>query len=141
MDDIKEIGVSIKVVVYRDDGRLLALQRAKTALWRPLFWDLPGGKLEVGEDLEHGAIREVKEESGLEIQEPKLLHAISAFSRDKFWVTIAYKAVAASEDVRLNPEHGSFQWVTPEEFSNLEASPRNKEFVEKFKNTRDENSG
>ena len=40
-------------------------------------WGLPGGLLEVGETLEQTAIREVFEETGLTIEELKLIHTFS----------------------------------------------------------------
>lgn len=45
-------------VVERQDGRLLMIYRLG-------HWDLPKGKLEDGESIEEGAVREVEEECGI----------------------------------------------------------------------------
>lgn len=128
-----KINVSIKAVVYKDDGRVLALRRTKTAPTRPLQWDLPGGILDYGEDTMAGIIREINEEAGLVIKDVKLLDVISAFDdKDEFWVTIGYSAHTTSDTVQLSYEHDRFQWVTPAEFGQLRASPRNKKFVKLF---------
>jgi ADP-ribose pyrophosphatase YjhB (NUDIX family)/predicted GIY-YIG superfamily endonuclease len=53
------------------DGRVLLVKRAT----RPFqgYWDIPGGFLEEDEHPEAGAIREVREETGLEVQPTDLL--------------------------------------------------------------------
>jgi len=128
-----KINVSIKAVVYRADGTVLALRRTKTAPTRPLQWDLPGGILDYGEDTMAGIIREIKEEAGLDIKDVKILDVISAFDdKDEFWVTIGYSAHTTSDTVLLSYEHDRFQWVSPTEFGKLRASPRNKKFVKLF---------
>ena len=51
----------------QQDGRLLlVLNKRVTAGGLRAFWDLPGGTLGPGEDLEHGLAREWREETGLE---------------------------------------------------------------------------
>lgn len=133
MNNQNQINVSIKAVVYRDDGKVLALRRTKTAPTRPLQWDLPGGILDYGEDTLAGIMREIKEEAGIDVVTVKLLDVISAFDdKDEFWVTIGYSARAKSDTVQLSYEHDRFQWVTPAEFRQLRASPRNQKFVKLF---------
>ncbi len=130
----EKIGVSQKAILYREDGTILMIRRSKTAPSRPLWWDLPGGELEFGEDTIAGIIREVKEETGLEIQNPELFDVISDFNdKGEFWVTICYKAKPVATNVVLSFEHDDYQWIRPEEFQEFQASPRNKKFVEKFK--------
>jgi len=56
-------GVGVGVV---DDGRVLLIQRGRGALTGK--WAVPGGKVHLGETLEEAAIREVKEETGLDVR-------------------------------------------------------------------------
>jgi mutator protein MutT len=52
------------VAAARDDaGRLLLCRRADT-----LNWELPGGKVEIGETAEEAVVREVAEETGVRIE-------------------------------------------------------------------------
>ncbi|PJE69468.1 MAG: hypothetical protein COU98_01865, partial [Candidatus Staskawiczbacteria bacterium CG10_big_fil_rev_8_21_14_0_10_38_10] len=86
-----------------------------------------------GEDTKEGMIREIKEETGLEVHDLKIIDAISGFNdKNEFWVTICCVAQPTKFEVKLSYEHDDSQWVTPEEFQQFEASPRNKKFVERF---------
>jgi 8-oxo-dGTP diphosphatase len=46
------------------------------------YWSLPGGVLEAGETLEEGVIREVREETGLEVQPLGVLEIFERIMRD-----------------------------------------------------------
>ena len=134
MEYSDKIGISQKAILFGDDGKILTLRRSKTAPSRPLSWDLPGGELDFGENTKEGISREIREETGLEVQNIKVIDVISGFSDTKeFWVTICYSAKPTASDVVLSYEHDNFQWVTPDEFQKLETSSRNKKFVEEFK--------
>lgn len=62
------------VVLIKDDS--VCLLKAKNG-----DYDLPGGAVELGEDPKTAAIREVKEETGLDIDEPTLLGVESSLFR------------------------------------------------------------
>jgi dATP pyrophosphohydrolase len=57
-----KIPVSVLVVVHTADGQVLLLERADA----PGFWQSVTGSQEAGETLEQTAIREVREETGLD---------------------------------------------------------------------------
>ena len=54
--------------------------------------------------------------------------------RNEFWVTICYATQLAISKIKLSYEHDDFRWININEFEKLKMSPRNKKFVEKFKN-------
>ena len=54
---------SVSVVVRNDDGAILLIQRTDNRRWA-----IPGGKLDLGESVPQAGLREVKEETGLDIE-------------------------------------------------------------------------
>jgi len=130
----QKIRVSQKAILFDKNGRILTIKRTKTDLARPLYWDFPGGKLDFGEDTNDGIIREIKEETGLDIKDLSVIDVISGFNdRDEFWVTICYVARPITTEVKLSGEHNNFKWIDSDKFQQLKASPRNKKFVKRFK--------
>jgi 8-oxo-dGTP pyrophosphatase MutT (NUDIX family) len=77
-------------------------------------WELPGGRLEHGEDLESCVEREVKEETGLTVRAGQLLHAWSfEVLEGRRVVVIAYECRLASEPAvpQRSEEHDRVSFV------------------------------
>ncbi len=91
---------------------------------------MPGGDIDFGEDAVESIIREIKEETGLEIKELKPFDVeFHINEKGEFWITIAYKTEANSNKVTLSFEHDEFKWVSVEEFRKLKSSNKIKRFV------------
>ena len=130
----QKIRVAQKAMILNENENILTMRRSETAPSRPLQWDLPGGDLEFGEDAKAGILREIKEETGLEIKDLSVVDIASGMNDiNQFWLTICYIARPKTNQVVLSYEHDDFKWVTPDEFQQLRASPRNKAFIERFK--------
>jgi 8-oxo-dGTP diphosphatase len=62
--------------VVIENGRALLIRRGSEPLLGQ--WSIPGGTLELGESLEHGVVRELKEETGLTV---RIVEMIEVFDR------------------------------------------------------------
>lgn len=134
---MNQVGASQKVIIFNKEGKFLTLKRTSTAPARPNTWDFPGGDLEFGEDAINNMIREIKEETGLEVKDLKPFDVESHVNKDgDFWITIGYMALAVSETIALSSEHNEFKWVTAEEFLELESAPKLKRFIENLRPNR-----
>ncbi len=64
-------------------------------------WSLPGGKLERGETLEHGIIREMKEETGFDTEIVKLLYLCDVESTENTLLHITFLLKRVGGDIEL----------------------------------------
>jgi ADP-ribose pyrophosphatase YjhB (NUDIX family) len=79
----------VDIIIRYMDG--LILIRRKNP---PYGWALPGGFVDYGESLEEAAVREAREETGLEVRLLRQFHAYSDPSRDPRQHTISTVFVA-----------------------------------------------
>lgn len=77
-------------------------------------WAFPGGFLKPEESAEEGALRELKEETGLETAYIEQLHTYSAPNRDprERVITIAYLALVKIQDVKGGDDAADAQWFS-----------------------------
>lgn len=125
----KPFRLSIKVVIFDDAGRYLLLKRSHRSKGNPGKWDLPGGKVDSGEDFDRALIREVMEETGLQIS---LAGVIGGTQRELEERVIAYLVMEArlvSGQPRLSGEHEDFAWVRPGDLGEMDLVEQFREFV------------
>ena len=122
-------------VVVRD-GKILILQRHKDEETYSNMWELPSGKREELESSEAALLREVREESGLEVE---IIAPISTFEyqvedadeiRDYTQINFLVRPVGAKEVV-LSGEHQAFAWVTPAELDRYNLTEATKGVIKK----------
>ncbi|NOY86648.1 MAG: NUDIX hydrolase [Deltaproteobacteria bacterium] len=81
---------TVDTIIQLDGGGIVLIKRKN----RPQGWALPGGFVDYGETVEHAAVREAKEETGLEVELVRLLGVYSDPSRDSRQHTISTVFVA-----------------------------------------------
>lgn len=59
--------LTVLAVIRHTDGRYLITKRAMTKSWAPGHWEVSGGGVQAGETSLEGVLREVKEETGLDV--------------------------------------------------------------------------
>ena len=117
MDTQKKV---IRVVgcIVRHSDRMLLLHRSKTET-DPSLWGIPAGKAEKGEADTQTAVREIFEETGLEIAEEALRYLGEIpIEYDALLVEFPVYEIqfTAEPEIKLDPaEHVAFEWMTPQE--------------------------
>lgn len=124
--------VGQKAVILNSENKILLLQRSEKS-GSGGKWSLPGGALEYGEEPFEAVRREISEEISLTVSQLKLFHVKSYTNEDDFVVIIGYTCVANSEDITLNWEHDSYQWLTKEDALKLDLTNDGRTFIECFK--------
>ncbi|WP_164491662.1 GNAT family N-acetyltransferase [Staphylospora marina] len=107
-------------------GKVLMIKRSPDDSHAPGHYELPGGKVTVGEDPRKALEREFLEEVNLRVEVGPPLETFSETSGDGrlHILEIVYmcRFVDDSADVRLSPEHSAFRWVEEKDLSDLEVT-------------------
>ena len=85
--------LAVDLIIEVEGDRIVLIHRRNP----PYGWALPGGFVEYGESLEAAAMREAKEETGLDIELIRQLHTYSDPSRDPRGHTVSTVFIAAAQ--------------------------------------------
>lgn len=89
------------IIVFENQGVVLVQRRNP-----PPGWALPGGFVDYGESVEQAAIREAKEETGLDVELVSLLGVYSDPARDSRLHTLSTVFIARPKDPNAQPQGG-----------------------------------
>jgi dATP pyrophosphohydrolase len=99
---------------------ILLIHRAPGRIYEGL-WQCVTGRLEAGERVVDGALREVAEETGLDradleaVFETDIVNWFHEGSADAVWCEAVFAAqVREGSEVRLSDEHDDFRWLSAE---------------------------
>jgi mutator protein MutT len=102
--------------------KFLVLKRSQSELAFPGKWSFPGGKAERGESVLDTLRREVKEESGLDIEDSKRFLKDFNFIRpdDRNVIGFCFEVVATHNNVAVGHGFDEYRWVTPDELASMD---------------------
>lgn len=113
----RQPGVGVGGVVVRD-GRTLLIRRGK----EPLLgrWVIPGGTVELGETLEGALVREMIEETGLEVAPVEVLTVFDRIHREGeavsyHYVIVDYLCRLLSGEARAGSDALEVAWASADE--------------------------
>lgn len=115
------VGVGAVIV---HEGRVLLVRRGREPLKG--HWTLPGGVLEVGEALHDGITREIKEETGLEVEVIELIELLERIHREgsrvRYHYVIAdYLCRVTGGELRAGSDADAVRWVERAEWNSHSA--------------------
>lgn len=130
--------VGVGALIYDGEGRILLIKRRHDP--NKGRWALPGGMQETGETLAEAAVREVREELGVELNLGGVFQVVDEIIRDAegrvryHFVIVDFLATFSPPGarIRLNDESESYSWYKPEEVGRLDVSDNTLRIVDKF---------
>ena len=117
--------LAVSAAIFRD-GRVLIVRRAQPPAHG--LYTLPGGTVELGETLEQAVTREVREETGLEIEPLSVAGYRQMIARDstgqveRHYVILPFAARWVAGEISLNEELAEARWLLPAELSGLQTT-------------------
>ena len=100
--------VELTVLCLIEDGDKILLQNRVKKDWQG--YALPGGHVEFGESFVDAVIREMKEETGLTITDPRLVGVKQFPIEDGRYIVLLFKATQWSGDL-ASSEEGQMEWI------------------------------
>jgi 8-oxo-dGTP diphosphatase len=114
--------VGVGAVVLRE-GRVLLVRRGAAPAQG--LWAIPGGGLRLGETLQQGAEREIREETGIVIRAGEPIFACDSFDRDDLgrlrfhYVIVDLAAEDLGGEIQAADDALEARWVSSAELPNL----------------------
>jgi 8-oxo-dGTP diphosphatase len=119
-----QVGVG-GVVVW--EGRVLLARRAKPPLQGR--WTIPGGTVELGETLHQALVREMEEETGLEVEPLEVLTVFDRIQREGaevafHHVIVDYLCRRVSGEARAASDALEVAWAAPDELGRFDLTEK-----------------
>jgi 8-oxo-dGTP pyrophosphatase MutT (NUDIX family) len=108
-----------------NDGRILVLRESGKYLEGANrgSYDVPGGRARPGESLLECLEREVKEETGLDIEIGQPFHVAewkpSTKNDSLHIIAVCFRCRSSQEEVILSGDHDGYAWIDPKDYENI----------------------
>jgi 8-oxo-dGTP diphosphatase len=112
-------------IIQDNEGRILISRRPDNG-----YYNLPGGGIESHESPQVGLLREVKEETGLEV---KINRLIGVYSKTHVHeIVFSFEAKVIGGTLQLTNEADKHLWLAPEELDSISILTRHLERIKDF---------
>ena len=120
-----------RVIILNNERKILILKRSSSDANYPGLWDIPGGGVDDGESFKAAAIREAREECGLEVEIQE--DYFTVFHRSDKPVDIyGFIGGLTKGNIVLSKEHTEFAWISKDEWQNFELIPSSSAIVKAY---------
>lgn len=127
----KPYGLTVRGIIKNDKDEILIVKRHPKSRTDPEMWELPGGKVENGEFFADALVREIKEETNLDVEVGDFAEAIQNDYPHKRTVQLMMYLSDIRGEVKISEEHTEWMWASIEKIKTLEISTSLKKVLKK----------
>jgi len=126
--------LAVGAVATNASGEVLLVRRGRPP--RLGEWSIPGGKVEWGERLEAALHREIREETGLEVEILGFVAALDSLfpgadgETERHYVLLDYAVRAVSGTLQAGDDASEVRWVRPDELDGYEMWSETRRIIE-----------
>ncbi|MBC7130459.1 NUDIX hydrolase, partial [Candidatus Bathyarchaeota archaeon] len=126
--------VGVGAIIVCDGKILLEKRRSEPGRGK---WSVPGGLVELGESPEEAVIREVKEETGLDVADPELIDVVNRITLDEdgrikyHFVIIDYFVKVRGGELRAADDAEAVQWVSLDKAEEYDITETLRDFLKR----------
>ena len=128
---MKSYGLTVRGIIKNDSGEILIVKRHPKSRTDPEMWELPGGKVEKGEHFADALVREIKEETNLDVNVGDFCEAVQNDYSHKRTVQLMMYLDDVEGSVAISEEHTEYMWASIDKIESLELSSSLKKLLEK----------
>lgn len=125
--------VAVGAVLVRD-GSVLLVKRAGPPSQG--MWAIPGGRVELGETLQHAAERELREETGIIARAGNPIYTFDVIQHDDagrvrfHYIIVDIWMEYIAGEVRAGDDAAEARWITPQDLTTLPVHPATRALLE-----------
>lgn len=127
----KPYGLTVRGIIKNNANEILIVKRHPKSRTDPKMWELPGGKVEKGEFFADALVREIKEETNLDVEVGDFAEAIQNDYMHKRTVQLMMYLEDVKGEVKISDEHTDWMWASLEKIKTLEISTSLKKVLKK----------
>jgi len=126
--------IGVGAVIIKDGKILLEKRKNEPGKGK---WSIPGGLVELGENVEQTVMREVKEETGLEVEKPEHIDVVDNVTRDEngeikyHFVILDYFVKFKGGTLKATSDAEELRWVTFDEVEKYDLTKTFREFFQR----------
>ena len=128
--------IFVNAVIHNAQQQVLVIRRSLRDHFLPGYLELPGGRVEPGEPLEHALRRKLSEELTLRTERPLYFCSLAKMDRQGPYVRAVFEvAYNQKEDIRLSGAHHEYQWIDYSQIPNEKITTDAKAVLEQYLGT------